>query len=208
MIALGAVNCYFQRQIEPLQRFEIFTRVLCWDRKWLYVVSHVVMKGKIKPESYILQPWRNRNVKKEKRKKAADGKEEEDLTKYIFATSLSRYVFKKGRLTINPEIILERSRLLPPRPEGVGYPPRTEAEGSAGTPWTPPARSGDESRNGVRNRTVGKEAEEEEEEAWTWEDMEKERLRGLELASHFESLSGVHRELRGGDVLGRFGDYW
>lgn len=32
-VALGGVSCFFQRQIEPLQQFEIYTRVLAWDRK-------------------------------------------------------------------------------------------------------------------------------------------------------------------------------
>lgn len=203
VVALGAVNCFFQRQIEPLQQFEIFTRVQSWDRKWLYVVSHIVKKGAIKPDSYVLQPWKNK-----KGRGTAEKKEEEDLTKHIFATSLARYVFKKGRLTINPEVILERSRLLPPRPQGVGYPPRTEATGPA-TPGTPaiPGRSGESENlsNELRSR-LAKKAEGEDE--WTWDDMEKERLRGLELASHFDTLSGIHGEIRGGDVLGKFGDYW
>ena len=43
---------------------------------------------------------------------------------------------------------------------------------------------------------------------WTWEDMENERLRGLELANHFDALNNGHAELRGGDVLGKFGDFW
>merc|ERR1711939_1157611 len=97
-VALGAVSCFFQRQIEPFQAFEVWTRVLSWDRKWLYLVSHVVKKGVIKPNSYVLQPW-----KKSKKTAAEAKKDEEDLTKHIFATSVSRYVFKKGRLTLNPE---------------------------------------------------------------------------------------------------------
>ena len=43
---------------------------------------------------------------------------------------------------------------------------------------------------------------------WTWDDMERERLRGLKIASHFDALGAIHGELRGGDVLGEFGDYW
>jgi hypothetical protein len=31
---LGGVSCTFRREIKPLQRFEIWTRVLCWDEKW------------------------------------------------------------------------------------------------------------------------------------------------------------------------------
>jgi hypothetical protein len=197
-----------------LQSFEIYTRVQSWDRKWLYVVSHIVKKGAIKPDSYVLQPWKNGKNRLAKK----DGAEEEDLTKYIFATSLSRYVFKKGRLTINPEIVLERSRLLPPRPEGVGYPPRTEAStATSGTPFTPatPVTNGsaggekENLSNELRSRLAGVDkANAQQDEEWTWDDMEKERLRGLELASHFDALGGIHNELRAGEVLGKFGDYW
>lgn len=142
-------------------------------------------------------------------------KADEDLTKHIFTTSIARYVCKKGRLTINPEIMLERSRLLPPRPEGVGLPPRAEASSGA-TPETPatPARdalTGPESVAAEVTARLGAKDEgptDEEDEDWTWEDMEAERLRGLKMAAHFDALSGLHEEIRGAEVLGRFGDLW
>jgi hypothetical protein len=107
-----------------LQGFEIFTRLLAWDRKWVYIVSHIVTKGKVEPEKYVLQPWKKGRGKV---KTERQGSEEEDLGKHIFATSVARYVFKKGRLTINPEIVLERSHLLPTRPAGMRLPPRSES---------------------------------------------------------------------------------
>ena len=190
MVALGAVSCFFQRQIDPLAPFEIYTRILSWDRKWIYMISHIVKKGAIRPDSYVLQPW-----KRSKRRSAQAKQDEEDLTKHIYATSMSRYVFKKGRLTINPEIVLERSRLLPPRPEGVDLPPRAEANTSdeaaatsAGPSAAPDANSSDEE--------------------WSWDAMEAERLRGLKLAAHFDALNDGHNELRAGDVLGKYSDYW
>ncbi|CAK4034036.1 4HBT like [Lecanosticta acicola] len=208
VVALGAVSCFFQRQIEPLESFEIYTRVLTWDRKWLYTVSHIIRKGAIRPDSYVLQPW------KDKKRREAARKQEEDLTKHIFATSVARYVFKKARLTLNPEIVLERSRLLPARPSGVGYPPRAEESASSTpavfTPGTPQGNgkiSTDANDLGSRLANVDKSASTADEE-WTWEDMETERLRGLEIAKHFDALGAAHGELRGGDVLGKFGDYW
>ncbi|EME86538.1 uncharacterized protein MYCFIDRAFT_162130 [Pseudocercospora fijiensis CIRAD86] len=208
VVALGAVSCFFQRQIEPLQRFEVYTRVLSWDRKWLYIVSHIVKKGSIKPDSYVLQPWKNRS-----KRSNAQKEQNEDLSKHIFASSLARYVFKKGRLTINPEIVLERSRLLPPRPEGIGYPPRAEGNASnAATPFTPatPAVNGEALGTDISSELNSKLAgvKGAEGDDWTWEHMEKERLRGLELASHFDALNGLHNELRAGDVLGKYGDYF
>jgi hypothetical protein len=201
-IALGGVSCFFQRQIEPLQQFEIYTRVLAWDRKWIYLVSHVVKKGAIKPESYALQPW------KKGKRRAAETTGEDDLTKHIFATSVARYVFKKGRLTINPEIILERSHLLPTRPAGVGLPPREESVAPT------PAGNGTTAFTESVAAEVSSKLDQVVEEApsqdgdWTWDDMERERLRGLKIASHFDALSAAHGELRGGEVLGQYGDYW
>ena len=225
IIALGGVSCFFQRQIEPLQGFEIFTRLLSWDRKWVYCISHVVKKGAIKPESYALQPW------KKARRRTGEGKEEEeeeeeDFSKHIFATSVARYVFKKGRLTINPEIVLERSRLLPRRPAGVGLPPRAEESAittsdvtpaAVETPATPALNGGgltipeavaSEISSKLADRATSF-VEEDEDDGWTWDDMERERLRGLKIASHFDAMgASVHGELRAREALGQFGDYW
>lgn len=203
MIALGGISCFFRRQIEPLQGFEIYTRLLAWDRKWLYCVSHIVRKGAIKPKSYVLQPWKK--VKRKQEGTIWKEHEEGDLTKHIFATSVARYVFKKGRMTINPEIVLERSKLLPLRPAGVDLPPRAEAE------W-----NGDSSASVEKPLVNGEVASESDaaskgasdDEGWTWDDMEKERLRGLKIANHFDSLSAVQNELQVGEVLGQYGDYW
>ncbi|GAB1744475.1 hypothetical protein NU219Hw_g1749t1 [Hortaea werneckii] len=213
-VALGAVSCFFQRQIEPFQAFEVWTRVLSWDRKWLYLVSHVVKKGVIKPDSYVLQPW-----KKSKKTAAEAKKDEEDLTKHIFATSVSRYVFKKGRLTLNPEIILERSRLLPSRPEGVGFPPRAEmsVDTTPAESTATPAQNGDLTSpeslaSGVTTKldqySSAQKPADDDNDDWTWDDMEKERLRGLRTAIHFDKLNACHGELRAGDVLGEYGDYF
>ena len=215
-IALGGVGCHFQKQIEPFQQFEIYTRLLSWDRKWMYLVSHVVRKGAIKPDSYVLQPW-----KKTKRRQGVDKKDDEDISKHIFATSIARYVVKKGRLTVNPEIVLQRSRLLPPRPEGVGLPPRAESNDAtpstsiADTPavsngaLTSPEQMAAEVTSKLGNvAAAAGEGQQQTDDDWTWEDMEKERLRGLKLASHFDALAGLHDELRAGDVLGEYGDFW
>ena len=209
IIALGGVSCFFQRQIEPLQAFEIYTRLLAWDRKWVYCVSHIVKKGAIKPDSYVLQPW-----KKSKRRSEKNEKDEEDLTRHIFATSVARYVFKKGRLTLNPEIVLERSYLLPPRPAGAGLPPR--AESVAPTPAlaeTPAMNGAAASPEAVVAEVSTKlggvtDGASKQDDDWTWDDMERERLRGLKIASHFDALSAAHGELRAGEVLGQYGDYW
>nr|POF11532.1 uncharacterized protein CFP56_44370 [Quercus suber] len=220
-VALGGVSCFFQRQIEPLQAFDVFTRILSWDRKWVYIVSHIVKKGAVRPTRYVLQPW-----KKPRRRPGQLQDAEKDLEKHIFATSISRYVFKKGRLTINPEIVLERSRLLPPRPDGVGYPPRARVESeSASTPWTPAGATDaitippsaaqvaekleerDDDAVGAEEQHDG-DVDVDEEEEWTWETMERERVRGLEIAGHFDKLNDAHGELKADVALGRYGEFW
>lgn len=214
IIALGGVSCFFRRQIEPLQQFETFTRLLSWDKKWIYIVSHIVRKGAIKPKSYVFQPW-----KKSRRRLDEMDKDEADLQKHILATSVARYVFKKGRLTINPEIVLERSRLLPPRPAGVGLPPRAEALSNgvtpalADTPATPAINDEVNNSEAVISEAssrLGKEASQADspDDDWTWDDMEKERLHGLKIAGHFDALSAAQDELRADEVLGQYGDYW
>lgn len=89
-IALGGVSCVFKREIKPFQRFEIWSRVLAWDEKWLYIVSYFVLPGTGKAALKSLHDG------------AKKGKEF-DPNNAILASSLSRYVFKDGRITIRPE---------------------------------------------------------------------------------------------------------
>ncbi|KAB8201929.1 hypothetical protein BDV34DRAFT_237247 [Aspergillus parasiticus] len=43
--ALGGVSCIFRREIKPWQRYDVESRILCWDDKWLYIVSHFLKPG-------------------------------------------------------------------------------------------------------------------------------------------------------------------
>jgi hypothetical protein len=213
IVALGAVGCFFQKEIPPFAGFDVYTRLLSWDRKWMYIVSHIVKKGTIKPDIYALQPWKN-GRRRSSKQSSADG----DLKKHIYATSIARYVVKKGRLTINPEIILERSRLLPPKPSGVALPPRAEDSASASETGTPgfvesPSTNGsvtspEQVAKAVSSKLESTAAVGEGEEQWNWEEMEAERLRGLKMASHFDALSGLHDELKAGEVLGKWSDWF
>lgn len=170
IIALGGVACVFRKEIKPLSRFEIWTRLLAWDEKWIYTVSHVVKAGAVRPRGYALQPWKDADAeaesfpysllqrlglqrkskphpnKRDKHKPAvspitpispgggSSGDEKlhslllkekdpqsEELRRAVYATSIARYVCKKGRAVIAPEIVFERSHLLPtgPRPAYV-----------------------------------------------------------------------------------------
>lgn len=79
---LGTVQCSFKRQLNIFENYEVNSRILAWDRKWLFVLSTFTTTD---PKT------------KEKR---------------INAIALTKYVFKKGRLTIPPAEYLEYCNLL------------------------------------------------------------------------------------------------
>jgi hypothetical protein len=183
MIALGGVSCLFKKEILPYQKFEMWTRLLSWDRKWFYLVTHLVKPGVAKPKSWALQPWRKSNV--------VEGEEvdKDKLKGAIFATALAKYVVKKGRLTIAPEQVLFDADLVPAKPEGWVFTRKSEANGDA---------NGDV--EGVLPTFSG--------EDWNWDIIEAERLRGLEIAQHFTEMDALHDEFDGGSkgTLGEYAD--
>jgi hypothetical protein len=236
LIALGAVSCHFHREIKPYRRYEIWTRVLTWDRKWIYIVSHFVEADTFQPESYILQPW-----KKGKKRRVEDLSDEDrqKLKKKIFASSIAKYVVKKGRLTIPPEMVLERSKMLPPRPEGVSLlgawtplpsknpsgntsparssSPDADISGTTTADQDTPSPSPSSSRHldhGVLAESLfatTKGADERNEEEWSWDSVQKERLRALKFAEAYDMLDSLKDvfEVEGqadGEVMGEYSD--
>ncbi|KAI1336703.1 capsule polysaccharide biosynthesis protein [Xylariaceae sp. FL0016] len=175
-VMLGAVHCSFRREIAPYQGYEIWTRLLSWDRKWVYMVSHFVEKGAIKPRSWDTSGFGIGSTR------ATEGKPEE-WEKKIFATAVSKYVFKIGRLTVHPAVLIEASGLLPERPGG----------------WT-------STENGVATSLNGAANSLNESSVWDWKRTEAERVRGMEFTQHFAALDGLHSRFDGGEdgALGRF----
>ncbi|KAL0475998.1 hypothetical protein QR685DRAFT_568666 [Neurospora intermedia] len=180
-IGLGAVFCSFRREIPPLKGYEMWSRILSWDRKWLYIVTHYVVKGKVWPTSWDgrkFGPTRPKLVRTE------DGKEveEKDFSKYVYATAISKYVFKLGRFTVHPSIVIEANGLLPERP-GEGW---RGGETGTGTP-----------------EDLGEINENSE---WDWKRVEYERRKGMEYAQHFAALDGVNSLFDGGEdgAIGKF----
>ncbi len=120
--ALGGVSCTFKREIKPYVKYEVWTRVLSWDSKWLYVVSHFVKAGAVRPQSYIDQPWKKGSKKRNSTK--ANGKADEKTGAAaaplahpaIYCTCVTKYVMKKGRKTIPPEEFLRACELIPDVP--------------------------------------------------------------------------------------------
>ncbi|KAL2021833.1 hypothetical protein VTK56DRAFT_6607 [Thermocarpiscus australiensis] len=183
-IGLGAVFCSFRREIGPLQGYEMWSRILAWDRKWLYILTHFVPKGKVRPTGWDgrrMGPTRSR-VQRAAADDGGSGAPVEDWTTYVVATAVSKYVFKLGRFTVHPALVIEASGLLPERP-GLGW---TGGETGTGTP-----------------EDLG---ELDEEGEWDWKRVEFERRKGMEYAEHFAALDGANSLFDGGEdgAIGKF----
>lgn len=193
-IILGSVQCSYKREIGMYQGYEMWSRFLCWDRKWLYVVTHFVKKGTVRPRSYVLTDgsWFGRKAYSV----AGDGQAEtEDLDeKSIFATAISKYVVKLGRLTVRPDVMLEASGMLPERPGG----------------WAMTEESGDSTPEtlDVELEGVAATASDATSSEWDWRRIVAENQKGLKFAHHLAALDGLHHEFSGSKAaaLGRYTD--
>ncbi|KAF2878272.1 hypothetical protein BDV95DRAFT_533544 [Massariosphaeria phaeospora] len=183
IIALGGISCLFKKEILPYRKYEMWTRLLCWDRKWFYLVTHLVKPGVARPKSWTLQPWRKTTT--------ADGVDAEKLKSAIFATAIAKYVIKKGRITVPPEQVLLDAEMVPVKPEGWVY-DGDDNEANGGL-------------NGSTESFVPKVVGEGE---WTWDVIEKERLKGSKFAEHFAAMDGLHDVFDGGKegVMGEYAD--
>ncbi|KAL2758292.1 hypothetical protein ACRALDRAFT_1074948 [Sodiomyces alcalophilus JCM 7366] len=195
-IMLGAVHCSFRREITGYRGYEMWTRILSWDRKWLYMVTHFVPSGVARPTEYLDVKFGALRTRKGTGKDGSATPATATATadpaaweKKIHATAVSKYVFKLGRFTVNPSYILEASELLPARPGG----------------W----RSGP---NGVGDEDVDL-ADVVDDGTWDWKMVEKRRRAGMEFAQQFANLDALGAWFDGGDggdggdgsALGRFG---
>lgn len=181
-VAVGSVYCSFKREIKPFERVNIQSKAVGWDQKWLYVLS------------FYLRP------------SSRKGAQEKPI---LLATALTKYVVKKGRLTIPPERVLRTSGFLPFRPEGAGETPAATSKDISGDVTPADGKEGLATATGVDNSLVREvlkmEAEnapdratlEEEKEVnsgswdteeWTWERIEQERLRGLKVVEGYSTL--------------------
>jgi hypothetical protein len=132
MPILGGINFSFRREIRPYRKYEIWTRVLTWDDKWLYLVSHFVKPGTKMPERYEDQPWRTLKRVPKKTKSQKEGKEDSkqpsgvDVISGLYATAVSKYVFKQGRRTITPMLVFESAGLMPVSSTGFKETPKAD----------------------------------------------------------------------------------
>lgn len=179
MVVLGSVYCSFKREIKPFELYEISSRVIAWDKKWMYILTTFVRPAK-----------------------RADGQ------KTLLATALSKYVVKKGRLTVSPERILRTGGFLPDAPAAEDASTTLDSSTEASAIATPASGEGI-SATGVDGSLVrevlkldsdqipARQDLEKERQVnseswnpadWTWERIEQERLCGLKVVDPYVGL--------------------
>lgn len=181
-IALGSVYCTFKRELKPYEKFEIRSQIIAWDEKWLYMIS------------YFLRP-----EKKEKKQRGEGG---EGPT--LAAVAVSKYVIKKGRLTVRPERVFRASGFLPPRPDGatpdtVGTPASgqgitTAVDGSSLVHEVLKLSADQVPAQEVLERQQKENSQSWNADEWTWERIEQERQRGLEIIKGYSTLDAKLHE--------------
>ncbi|KAJ2890807.1 hypothetical protein MKZ38_001316 [Zalerion maritima] len=188
-VMLGSVFASFRKEIKPMEKFEMWSRILSWDRKWFYIATHFVQPTR--PASW---DWQGRRWGPTRKPILAE-KGEQGWEKRIFATCVSKYVFKLGRLTVNPAVVVEQSGFLPEgRPGGW-----TGGESGTGTPVELNGETVFPAAPGENGEQGGEE--------WRWQHVEKMRLKGMEFAEHFAALDALHNDWDAGEE-GALGHFW
>jgi hypothetical protein len=120
-MVLSGVQCVFHREIKPYQPYEVWSRILSWDEKWIYIVTHFVVRGAYRPEQFCLQ---DDTAERPSCPMEYDGAvTQEKKRRSVFASAVSRYVFKQGRKTYPPERMLKECGLLPSTEAEMGSNP-------------------------------------------------------------------------------------
>lgn len=190
--------CSFKREIGIYEPYEMWSRLLCWDRKWIYVVTHFVKKGTVRPSSYIFTDgsWLGGKGYQNLKSPAKEGEDVDE--KAVFASAISKYVVKLGRLTIHPEVLLQASDLLPERPGGWHSMAGVSGEST-------PENLDMEASHVVVEQSEKTEANDE----WDWKRIVAENEKGLKYAEHFAALDGLIGEFSGSKTaaLGKYRDF-
>jgi Thioesterase-like superfamily len=113
MPILGGVHCSFAREIAPYARYEMWTRVLCWDQKWLYLVTYFVRPSSGQSRSTVGEPADANGMPGALLKNRGT---EQLVSRDVLSTAITKYVLKAGCVTVPPERLLEASGLLSGKP--------------------------------------------------------------------------------------------
>ncbi|PMD45805.1 hypothetical protein L207DRAFT_410181, partial [Hyaloscypha variabilis F] len=192
-LALGAVSCSFKRELKPYETYELWSRILTWDEKWIYIVTHFVRKGAVLPRKYTLYPQQNSTEEDFKRRDSTSSVDSLEGNEAVVATALSKCVFKQGRRTVSPALMLRESGLLPTKSLDDALPQEVERV---------PIPSCSSSDSGIDVA----DADEEESEL---ERIERERQRGMRVAFTLanQSQNALEMEFTAeSDALGRHSD--
>jgi acyl-CoA thioesterase FadM len=121
-LVVGAVSCVFRKEIKPYQPYELSTKVVSWDEKWIYMVTHFVSLGTARPQGYMSEAFQH-----------ADSPPRPSLTpeaeskNEVLASAITRMVFKKGRITVPPADVLKACGLRPERAQEPETPVSSES---------------------------------------------------------------------------------
>ena len=97
LLVLGSTACVFFKSILPMQPYELHTQILCWDQKWLYIATYFLVSGGSKKLLYT---------------RDTGGDIEEVKKKIVLAAAVTKYCFKKGRLTVKPDDYLREKNII------------------------------------------------------------------------------------------------
>ncbi|OBR05649.1 Capsule polysaccharide biosynthesis protein [Colletotrichum higginsianum IMI 349063] len=111
---LAAVQSSFKRPVAPWQAYRVSSRILAWDERSLYLVTYFTKPG---TDGLLAEV--------DLRGGPAAVLDDKVLSKGVFATLATKYVFKAGRTTVRPLDVLVEAGLLhhgegPGRGEAVG----------------------------------------------------------------------------------------
>ncbi|EXJ92013.1 hypothetical protein A1O3_00563 [Capronia epimyces CBS 606.96] len=200
-VILGSVHTSFHREILPYERYEVRSRLLGWDRKWIVVGS------------WFVRPARNH-----KHKEKGNGKEEEP--EVLLASALSKYVVKKGRFTVSPERCFTAAGWLSPGDHDCDHALHVQSSDaqttehrsdhldnvpvSEGIPAAVPEAAADVTTEVVEKLETAAEALSQSQSPpagpldshttpaptgnWDWHRIDAERLRGLNVAANWLAL--------------------
>lgn len=95
-VILGSVHTSFLKEIKAYERYEVRSRVLSWDQKWI-IIGSVFVRPKNAKDRIREAKDRARKAKLEGKSEAENNtqQDEHDSGEVLLATCLSKYVVKK-----------------------------------------------------------------------------------------------------------------
>lgn len=87
-IPVANVFTTYFRDIKPFERYSVTSRILCWDEKWIYVLSEFTKPCSSSNSANISKSGIERDLKRD--------------NETLCSLSLTKYVLKNGRITISP----------------------------------------------------------------------------------------------------------